>query len=948
MKLQSLILAAALTFGVSTARPAEQGDALRLSFENPPVAARPMTRWWWPGAAVSREEVIREIGALADAGFGGAEIQPMVANLAGITPSEYAAMHDYPSPTFFSSVAAAAEAAQSRGMSVDYTFGSGWPTGGEAITAALASVELTMARVEIAGPQTRPITLPRPPRTNRIGTMMQQIPGAPRLDAGTQRAVEERGRIVAIVAVRGSSPTTTPYREASPLTGAAWPSVITPGQLTAGSALVLTDRVRPDGTVDWRPPAGIWQLLVFRQYVADIRVLGAVGQGSQLVADHFARAAFDAHAKLVGDPLIPQVKQYIGHGFTSIFLDSLELPADLFWTDRFLEEFKRRRGYDLTPYLPLIVHPGWHAAYSTQRSAPMYEMDDIGPRIRADYRQTVSDLIIENFYQPAVEWAHRHGVTARIQAHGIPGDLLRAYGVADIPETEDMSGARNQHMLRTARSAADIYGRRVVSAESFAMISRPYEFSPENLKRWSDALFAAGVNQIWMHGFAYSFHGDRWPGWYPFATSAFSPGFSSMINEANPQWAVMPTLNRYIARMQAVLQSTQSDVPVAIYTSFVDDLPDDAAGAALGDSLRARGFDYDQINADGILQSRVVNKRLITPGNTSYAALVLRNAIRLRAEVAEQLAKFARDGLRVVFVGSTPEREEGFADAAARDARVRSAVGSIEGKIVAGQEGLADALIHAGVGPNLTFVVGRADFIAKRSGSRRFLFLRSDDEAPKKVSFITDASGGAQLWDAVNGSVQPLEVTRNSSGIRVDLTLPRYGAALIALDTEAPIVERKATSGSADRGELTVGTAGWHLRLQGHGSEGRERRLDFNWPALRDWRNVEELADFAGVGTYATTVELDRSWRRGGRVLLDVGDAYESVIVIVNDRRFEPPLVRPFVVDVTEAVRAGKNRISIQVMNAPHNALVQSQNGQVPHRLPSGLLGPVRLTRGSR
>lgn len=931
----ALLCMALANFAVAQTPPT---DSLRAGFEKPPVSSRPMIRWWWPGAAVDQSELTREIGALDAAGFGGAEIQPFIANVPLEKPNLSARVNDYPSLGFFNAVAGAAQAAHARGLKLDYTFGSGWPTGGEAITPKLAALELTMAYVTVQGPVRGPIVLPDVPRTPRIGAMMENTPDAPKLDLQAKAALAQRSRIVAIVAVRGTTPATTPYRELSPLTGAAWPSVTQPGLLDSGSAIVLTDRLTADGRLNWRAPKGRWQILVFKQYPADIRVLGGVGRSPGLVADHFSARAFDAHAASIGAPMLARLDADGRAGLKSIFIDSLELPADLFWSDDFLPEFRKRRGYDLTPYLPLIVHPGWHAVYSAQKSAPLFEMGDTGARVREDYRQTISDLIIERFFERAADWAHTNGLQARFQAHGAPADLLRAYGVADIPETEDMSGARDQDFLRMARSAADLYGRRLVSAESFATPSKPYTFSLENMKRWSDGLFVAGVNQIWGHGFAYTLPDQAWPNWYPFAASSFSPGFSSMLNEASPQWPAMRALNTYIARVQTVLQNTRNVVPVVIYADFTKA---DPQAPELGNALRMGGYDYGYINADGILRSKIADGRLVMSGGQSFAAIVLPRVNGLNPEVAEKLAAASRGGVQVIVVGAPPQRAFGLADAKRRDRQVQRAVASMHQTQLDRDKDIANALTKLGVEPNLKFVNGSvADFIEKRDGERRFYFLRNDDPAPRRVSFLTQASGGASLWDPWTGKSEALAVERGDAGAHLSLDLPRYGSALVVFDPATSQLNSAPRTATLVNSK-SLGENSWRVHFEGHVLGGatlsEERRLT----KLQDWRDLKGLDKFAGAAAYKTTIKLDKSWIADGALSLDLGDAHEAAIVRVNGRALAPLIMRPFAADVTGMLKPGLNDVEITIMNAPQNAMDPKPESSAP----SGLLGPVRLLK---
>ncbi len=882
------------------------------------------------------------------AGFGGAEIQPFNPGIPNLTEAERAAVNDYATPTFFAHVASSAAEAAKRDFQIDYTFGSAWPSGGgAAITPELALPELTMARTEIVGPSTAPVKVAVPARTAKFGTLAQKIPGAPRLSDDWRRRIDALQRIVAVVAVKGDAPELKKQEGPSSLTFNPFGSVTKPGTLQSGTALVLTDRLRADGTLDWAPPPGKWQVLVFKQYGSDGIVLGAAGNGPQLVLDHFNRAAFDAHAGRVADAGLDQISPFFGRSFRATFVDSLELVPDIYWSHDFLEQFHRRRGYDLTPYLPLIVTPGWMTGYGGE-SAPLYEMGETGERVRADYRRTVSELMLENFYQPFVDWNHRHGLQARLQAHGAPVDWLKAYGLADIPETEDLGGATRDFRI-LARSAADIYGHQIVSSESFVWPGKPYSVTPAMWKQRADLLFASGVNEIVGHGFSYAFHTDTWPGWYAFAPSPFTSGFSSMLNPADPLWGIVPTLTTYITRMQAVMQATRNVVPVAVY------LPDLAyhphADEGLDKALYREGYDYDRLNADGLAKSRVEDGHLVTPGGQRFSALIFPHVVALPAEAAEIVRTFAQQGLPVVFADGMPERDEGLSEKEQRDARVRAAM---SGAVKAGARtstlsDLAALLSTLKVAPNLTFRDRDAvSFVEKTDGKRLLYFLSNDQDASQSVAFTVNlpTPAGAEIWNGWTGEIQPQPVTAAPDGTHVEFVLPPNGSAVVVFDPVLPPVAPSAAQVVPTVASERAFDGVWDLHAEGHVFGGRSVKLDTQLAALVDWARIKGTSDFAGTGSYRTVLKIGADSVLAGRhTILDLGAVHDAATVTVNRTKFPSMLFPPFKLDITKALRAGDNTVTVDVVNAPQNAFVDP-NATGPsalRRLPAGLLGPVML-----
>lgn len=924
-------------------------QSLEDGFRNPSKEARPRFRWWWPGGAVDDAELEREIAVIDAAGFGGAEIQALGPNFATLSADEKARVNDYGEPAFFGHVRAAAAAAAARGLTLDYTLGSAWPSGGGfAIPPEKALVELTMARTEVVGGGASPIRLTIPARTKRLGALSMFDPRVkdPKV-ADWPARMDAQGRIVAVVAMQGSTPKLK--TDASVMMGielSPWKDVISSGGLDAANAVILTDKLRPDGTLDWHAPAGTWQVFVFKQYASNIGVLGSAGHGPQLILDHMDPAAFAAHAARVGDPLGRKPR-----GIRSTFVDSLELMQDLPWGRQFLAEFRKRRGYDLTKYLPLTLQPGWMQAWSEHFSLPYFETSDsTAERVRSDYRRTVSDLMFDGFIKPFVTWNHARGLQAKFQAHGGAIDIVRGYGIVDIPETEDLVHEGDPYFMRFARSGADLYGHRIVSAESLVWKDRPYEVTPDELRRRADLIFSGGVNSMILHGHDYRLTGGGWPGWHAFQPSPFALGFSTMFTQSNPIWAGVPTLARYIGRTQSVLQQGRPIVPVAYFygrTGYYVGIEDAGAGKQTAEkAFLAGGYDFDRINPDAISTARVEGRMLVAKSDARYPVLVLPPLEGVRAETAEAIAGFAKAGLPVIFINRAPERDEGLADAAVRDRRVKAAVASAlkVGAKVVPSEDVVTSLRTAKVGPNLTFTgqnVSDVVYVQRQVGGRVVTFVHNLSDMPRDAGMILPKLGGVSRWNAMDGTIAPVSATPDGRGVRVALPLAGRETALLVLDPAKK--PQRSTSPTVVR-RMEIPNDGWKLSVAGHAG-----RQAFSQPAvtstLGDWRSNSALASFSGVGTYQRNFEIAPASMIGGkrRIVIDLGAVHDIATVSVNGRTLQPLITAPFRVDVTDMIHAGVNELKIAVANTPQNAMIDPKAAgyKMLKPVPAGLVGPV-------
>jgi hypothetical protein len=424
-----------------------------------------------------------------------------------------------------------------------------------------------------------------------------------------------------------------------------------------------------------------------------------------------------------------------------------------------------------------------------------------------------------------------------------------------------------------------------------------------------------------------------------------------MINEANPLWQAIGSLNRYIGSIQAVLQNSANVVPLAVYladsTYFHGIEP--AATDALLEHVLDNGYDYDRINDDSIMKSHVADRALVTPGGAKYAALVLPARPALPAKSAAQLARFAEAGLPVFFADRPPIQTTGFFDHAAQDGIVRDAVQSAlnAGARIVRADALAGALRHAGVPANLTFTGAPCLFIQKTLEGRAAYFLHNPKTQAVTVGFTTHAAGHPERWNAYTGERTGLQ-TRSRGGqteITVDLAAGA-GAMIVFGDRRLP---PPATWTQVDAIDLTAGR--WTVDVDGHGRHGRVVRRTMALDRLCDWQEIEGLGDVSGQATYRIDVSVPAAWfEPGNKVVLDLGAVHDMAIVTVPGRQQATLIAPPFEADVTAMLRPGANELQIGTFNSPNNAMIDPKKPGLKSLKPqpAGLVGPVKLVLKQR
>lgn len=923
----------------STSTPSPN-EVLR-NFRSPDKQYRPIVRWWWPGNDVTETELRREVNLLDKAGFGGAEIQSFRIGLPKLPADETKRVNEFATPGFFKNVAAATDEAKKRGLYIDYTFGSGWPFGGSWITPELASVELRQSHRTVYGPGRLHTKLDMPGIYEGDPEHREAVTKG--LPEGWAARLEARVKTVAVVAVKGEDPEWDGDQAKSRDV-----AVNRSGMLEKGTSVDLTSKMQPDGTLDWEMPEGTWQVFVFRSVPTVAKVVGGAGEGPQLEMDHWSKAAFDAHAKAVGDNAVPYLGQYFGNGIRALFCDSLEVRSWFYWSDDFLDEFKKRRGYDLLPYLPIVKVQGYSSPFGGFDNLPAYDMAGVGDQVRRDYWQTLSDLMIERFFDPFNKWAHDHKMLARTQAHGAPADILRIYGDSDIPETEHLYDNGRYDFLKMSASAAHVYGHPIVGSESFVWRQTTYQNTPTDFKRGADELLTAGINEILYHGFPYRLAGQADPGWHPF------PNHGTFMNEKNTFWPYMDKINAYITRMQYISREGKNVAEVALYRY---ELPRQAVepppppAPELNQKIMDAGYNYDHLDYTGLMRSTVRDRKLVTQGGAEYRVLVLPAMPAIDAELLDKIRGFAAAGLPVVFAGEKPMHQDGMLDNAGRTQRVMTAMKAMSGmKNVASATDSAGAVaaIHKITAPDVEFHSKMLPHFERTIGGMKMFFLRNPVNQPQVLRAEFAAKGSVEVWDAWTGtSARLTSASTNAAGTEVTVSVGPVGSVLVVFTPEATAhTDVQPAMKVAHRQSLDGLT--WKLAAKGMDGEGKIVTINRSLTQLDDWGLDQQLSAFSGDGVYTTTFKAPTA---GKRVMLDLGNVGSVAQVKVNGQDAGTVLMAPYKLDITSLLKAGDNLLEVTVTNTLYNAMVMRKNrpfspGYVYTSsgfVPSGLMGPVQL-----
>ena len=715
-----------------------------------------------------------------------------------------------------------------------------------------------------------------------------------------------------------------------------------------GSVIDVTDCMT-DGHLTWKASKEERKLLggqdgsktivaIYIKYGV-MKVKRAAPGGEGLVIDHFDRKAVANYLKHIEDAFERTHTPY-PHTF---FNDSYEV-ADATWTPTLFEEFYKRRGYRLEDHLLAFTH------------------GDV--KLVSDYRETLSDLLLENFTQQWTAWAHSHGAITRNQAHGSPANLIDCYAAVDIPEIEGfglsdfgIKGLRKDpgktrkndsdySMFKYAPSAAHICGKPYTSSETFTWLTEHFRTSLSQLKPDIDLMFCAGVNHMFFHGTCYSPKDDPWPGWKFYASIDMSP--------TNSIWRDAPEFMKYVARCQSFLQWGQPDNDFLVYLPIRDMWKKNPEKLLMQFSIHAMGqlapefiktildidkagFDCDYISERLLMGCKFVNGGIETAAGTHYKALIIPGSGEMPEKVKAHIEQLKAQGACIIYGTNAAEM-----NAAAKPETMKTECGL------------------------------KAIRRKNPTGYHYFIANLTAEDIEADVQLAVDFKR-AFFFNPLNAYITPVPIKVEDHKIHLAL---RSGESII-LQTFDDVPQQQPA-------DLLKGLASiYHQTSTAHV---QEYPLDGPWtlsfmeeaPKVTEtftldhpqtWESLsDETKVTMGTGVYETTITLKKKdLRRAFKWEIDLGDVRESARVYINGEYIGCAWSVPFVLDCMLALKAGKNTIRIEVTNLPANRISELDRKGVKWRkmeeinvvdinykktlydnwepMPSGLNSQVRLLR---
>jgi hypothetical protein len=933
---------------------------------------KPWTRWWWHGSALTKQGITAELEAYQKAGLGGVEITPIY----GVYGEEKR-FTNYLTPEWMELLTHTLKEGERLDMGIDMATGTGWPFGGPWVAEADAckNVEYKIYELKSGESIKEKITYIQQPYLRAVGSQVYEvhdttITNQPAM--GTQKEPLTSGRKEININDLVQPVADNKNLQALALDQVKFEREIPLQVLMAysedGTVLDLTKNVQDDGMLLWTAPNGNWKLYaIFMGWHGKmVERAGPGGEGN--VMDHFSADALkrylDRFDNAFGGSDIRSLRAFFNDSYE---VDDARGNAD--WTPLLFDEFRMRRGYDLIRELPALF---------------AQDTEEKNQRVLCDYRETVSELVLDNFTRQWKNWAHKHNAVVRNQAHGSPSNILDLYATVDIPEIEGVEPLR----IKMATSAGHVSGKKLISCESATWLNEHFESSLADIKAAVDRFLLQGVNHIFYHGTSYSPPAEPWPGWLFYA--------AVHLNPRNSLWPHFPALNKYVNRVQSIFQNSTIDNDILLYYPIYDRFSTpgkemiehfDAVGAQFdgtafkraAETMLAQGYPFDFISDMQLQRIRVENGDLVTEGNNRYKTIVVPKCRYIPLSTMRAILNLAKGGATVVFFEGVPSSISGYYNLTANQTALNELIAPLniqniqhsnEIKIVMGRaivgSDLPKLLVKASI-QRETMVDSGLQFLRRKSGNNgTFYFVQNGEIAFEGWVTLQSMGKGAVVYEPMTGNIGAGR-SRASGDNMIEVWIQLQPRETLIIEVRPDLPKLNVFP--------YIGRLGTPLPVQGSWQVvftdgGPQLPASQEITSLKPWTlfSNDDYKSFSGLATY--TISFPEPQQKAATWILDLGDVKESAEVILNGKSLGIFIGPVFKTHIAGSLLKKENWLEIKVANLMANRISYMDRQKIfwkkfynvnfPARKaenrkngifdagdwapkPSGLLGPVHL-----
>jgi len=932
-------------------------DTLYQNFVNPPHSCRPLVWWHWMDGNITKDGIRKDLLWMDRAGIAGFH----AFDAGTSSPQIVKERLPYMSEGWKDAFHYALDLADSLGMEVTMTSSPGWSiTGGPWVTPEDAQKKLTWRETVIEGGRVYCDTLPEPYDGPGVFQGERYAYGK-YFPEGKANAPYGFYRDISVMAIPFREEDTARIAEFRTKTGWVmnyrvsdhYPSP-EPAWCTAENEVIdLTDKY-VDGVLKWNAPAGRWKIFRFGYNLIGHVNGPATMEATGLEVDKLSGDAVKRYYANYLDMYGAASGDRLGSTIKSIMIDSYESGRGT-WTPKVEEEFLKRRGYSLRPWMPVL------AGYIIGSAAK-------SERFLFDWRKTLGELMAENHYDLVNEILAPYGMKRYSEAHeertAFVGDGMMMKRKADYPMSAFWARFRAgwhstypaaEADLRESSSVAHIYGRDYCAAESFTTNGRigkwdgfgAYQCGPYNLKPLADAALAEGLTRFVIHSSVHQPCDDVCPGLGLGTYGQWFNRHDTWAHEARP-WTDYLSRSCYLLRQGrwvadiAYFYGEDKNITGRYYDERVD-IP--------------AGYNYDFVNGDVILNVlRLEGGQLVTDSGMKYRVLVLDDEIKyMSLPVLRRLAEFVRAGIFIV--GNPPSARGGMEGSDEEFGALVDEIWSCCNVISRMSPGYA--MQRAGVSPDVEVAqAGGADvrFVHRTLKEGELYWIANISPSARQVKVSLRCAGLVpEVWNAVDCSVSeaPYVIKDGRTEVTLDMEqddarfiVLRYPAASVSGGVPAPVKKLvKSVHGP------------WKVSFQE--GRGAPESVSLHELVSLSESDVEGIKYFSGTAEYAASVELSAEQASDVKYM-DLGEVHHLARVRVNGVDLGVVWKAPYVVDVCGTFHKGKNVVEVEVTDSWANRLTGDQAKPANERItftatqfyevgdepiPSGLVGPVRLLK---
>lgn len=940
---------------------------LSENFKTPGQSSGVNCWWWWLNGNVTKEAITKDLKAMKSRDFQGA----MIFDAGGHNQrgnKDIPAGPLYGSDEWIELFLFALDEAKRMGLEIGFNIQSGWNLGGPNVTPEYAAKQLTYSETKVEGGQKINLSLSLPPNYE-LYQDVTVLAFPVNADAIVKEKINYLDYKLGLHELGGSAPdtrflldnTTQPRNSGGEEKGA--PVYIVHKENVIDISAFMDGK----GLLIWDAPEGEWNIMRIGYTCTKAHVSTSSEGWQGRVLDYLSKDAFSFYWQSVVEPILAASGEHAGTTLKFMETDSWECGG-MNWTGNFADEFRNYRNYDLKSYLPVIA-------------GHIVDNMDATHAFLADFRKTLADMVAHNHYAYFAEYAHENGMGIQPESagpHAGPLDGIKNYGFSDIVMSEFWSPSPHRpspphrFFVKQASSAAHIYGKKIVGAESFTTIG----------PHWNDALWrdqksafdheiCAGLNRVYFHTFTCSPKEMGLPGQEYFA--------GTHVNPQVTWWNESGAFIDYLHRTQFIVQNGKFVADVLYY--YGDHVPNVYSNKQADPAGALPGFDFDVTDETILLQLKVQNGKIIVPGGIEYKVLVLPDHRVLSLEALKKVESILSQGAEVI--GYKPERLVSLVgdNKAQREfqelsdkiwGEYRRDKGSKKYKKGTISWGVAarEYLVSKGISPDFVVLGNNAenfDYIHYTIGKLEVYFVSNQTEEPQTLNADFRIEGRQpELWDALTGEIHEATAFSQEEGrTTVPLRFDPYGSMIVVFNREIDNTFRgNQKTNYPDFVPAQTLEGSWDVYFAPeNGGPGM-----VSFPELVDWTTSkdERIKFYSGSAVYHKsfnfTPQPNNSYFLQLEEVKDVGIGR----IRLNGTDKGVVWTKPFRVEVTGELVEGGNKVEIEVINSWYNRVAGDEINPRPDQItktnvilkndfrgnplkeipmePSGLLGPVSIT----